>query len=165
MGTTTSSGADRGAWWSAHRKRFNLLLVAAAPISGVLLLLVWWLFEERLPCLEITGFTGLAGLVLFLIALGLANICYFLGPLSERLIRPRNVAVFRRYVFGSGLALSLLLVFVPPLGNLTAALLSLPCVDKFGTKHGTRRILSPEDLASELHSIRDTRLSLAPVAR
>ena len=105
MGTTTSSGADRRAWWSVHRKRCNLLLVAAAPISGVLLLLVWWLFEERLPCLEITGFTGLAGLVLFLLALGLANICYFLGPLSERLIRPRNVTVFRRYAFGSGLAL------------------------------------------------------------
>src|SRR6476620_11159121 len=129
MGTTTSSGADRRAWWSVHRKRCNLLLVAAAPISGVLLLLVWWLFDERPPCLEITGFTGLAGLVLFLLALGLANICYFLGPLSERLIRPRNVAVFRRYVFGSGLALSLLLIFVPPLGNLTAALLSLPCTD------------------------------------
>jgi hypothetical protein len=124
------------AWWSAQRRRYNIALVIAAPISAVSLLTIWGFFEERLPCLEITGFSIIFGGILFLLGLGLANICYLLGPLSERIVRPRNAFVFRRWAYGIGLAFSLLLIFSPPLLNLIVALLGpLPCTDKFGHAH------------------------------
>ena len=127
---------ERREWWSARRGRYNVTLVLAAPVSGLSLLVIWGLFEDRLPCLEITLLSIFAGVILFAFGLALANICYFLGPLSERIIRPRNTASFRHWVYGLGLAFSLLLVFLPPLGNLAAALLGpLPCTDKFGQQH------------------------------
>jgi hypothetical protein len=125
------------AWWSARRVWYNITLFLAAPISGVTLLVVWGLFEERLPCLEITGFTLLFGALLFLIGLAFANICYFLGPLSELIINPHNTTSFRRWVYGIGLAFSLLVIFFPPLINLIAALFGpFPCTDKFGQRYG-----------------------------
>ena len=126
------------AWWSRQRRRYNITLIVAAPISAVLLLAIWGLFEERLPCLEITGFSILFGSILFLFGLAFANVFYCLGPLSERLVHPRNASVFRRSVYGMGLAFALLLIFAPPSLNLIAALLGpLPCVDKFGHTHAS----------------------------
>ena len=40
-------------WWESHRLRYNLTLIAAAPVSLACLIMVWWLFEARLPCLEV----------------------------------------------------------------------------------------------------------------
>jgi hypothetical protein len=111
------------AWWAAQRFRYNVLLVGAAPVSLVCLLVVWWLFEERLPCLEVTLFSLFFGAVFFGVGLGLANVCYYLGPLSEKLLRPSNVSAFRRAVFGLGVGFSLLLIFSPVIGSLVAALL------------------------------------------
>jgi len=109
-------------WWAAHRLRYNVILLIAAPLSLASLLVVWWLFESRLPCLEITGFSLMFGGVLFLVGLGLANLCYFLGPISERLLHPKNLAVFRRRVFAVGTGFSLVLIFFPVIGNLVAAI-------------------------------------------
>jgi hypothetical protein len=135
-GDSGSATIERRAWWSAQRRSYNIALVVAAPISGLLLLMVWVLFEDRLPCLEITAFSLLFGGILFLFGLGIANIFYFLGPLSERVVGPRNTTVFRRWVYGIGLAFSLLLIFSPPLVNLLAAILGpLPCADEFGRRH------------------------------
>jgi hypothetical protein len=87
------------------------------------LLAVWWLFEARLPCLEITFPSLLLGGILFLVGLGLANLFYFLGPISERLLRPKNFGVYRRIVFALGATFSVLLIFLPAIGNLIAAAL------------------------------------------
>ena len=84
----------RRAWWSSQRRRYNILMIVAALISAVCLFAVWAIFEERLPCLEITGASLLFGAALFLIALGIANICYFVGPLSELVIRPETRRTF-----------------------------------------------------------------------
>jgi hypothetical protein len=145
MSEQTSSGlrgvappppVGRREWWSAQRRRYNLAIILAAPVSGISLLVIWGVFEERLPCLEITLFQIFAGVPLFALGLGLANVCYFLGPLSERIIHPRNTASFRHWLYGLGLAFSLLLVFSPPLVDLAVALLGpLECTDKFGIRH------------------------------
>ena len=130
METHIGAAADRRAWWSGQRRRYNILLIAAAPISAASLLAVWALFEERLPCLEITAFSVALGAILFFLALGIANIFYFLGPLSERVIRPRNAKAFRRWSYGFGVAFSLLLIFLPALTNLIAAFLGpATCMD------------------------------------
>lgn len=135
---------DRRTWWSARRKRYNMALILAAPLSLVATLTVWGLFEDRLPCLEISGFSVIAGIPIFAIGLALANVCYNLGSLSERIVRPRNVVRFRSVVFGAGLVLSLFLIFTPPIANLAAALLGpVPCTDKFGVRHGTAPEYSP----------------------
>jgi hypothetical protein len=126
---------DRRAWWSVQRGPYNVALAVAFPISVISLFVVWALFEERLPCFEINGAGLFFGIILFGFGMGLANICYLLGPLSERLIRPRYPTLFRRWVFGIGLAFSLLLVFFPVGVTLTNALLGpLPCTDEFGQK-------------------------------
>lgn len=150
MEAASENIVDRRLWWSARRKRYNVALIIAAPLSLVATLTVWWLFEDRLPCLEITGFSILAGFPLFLIGLALANICYLLGPLSERIVHPRNVTSFRAWVYRAGLAISVLLVFAPAILNLIAALQGpLPCTDKFGQRHGAGTTLTPITSASK----------------
>jgi len=108
-------------WWAGQRVRYNLIMLAAAPVSFIGLLIVWWLFEARLPCLEVTGFSLVFGGILFLLSLGVANLCYFLGPISECIVRPNDAMRFRRVVFALGTGFSLLLIFFPVLGNLVAA--------------------------------------------
>lgn len=127
--------AERKAWWSAQRSRYNVTLILAAPVSAALLFGVWWAFEDRLPCLDITAVSAIFGATLFLFGLILANICYFLGPIAERIIRPNDTMVFRHRAYGVGVAFSLLLIFSPPIVNLAAALLDPPCTDEFGQLH------------------------------
>jgi hypothetical protein len=140
MEAEANAATERRAWWSARRLRYNAVLLIAAPVSLLALLGVWFLFEDQLPCLEITGFSIAIWAVLFPFALALANICYLLGPLSERLIRPRNPKDFRRWIFGAGTAFSLALIFSPVAATLTGALLALPCTDEFGQTHVPRRV-------------------------
>ena len=135
MESRNRNDADRKAWWSAGRRRYNITLFIAAPISAVMLINVWWLFEERLPCLEITGLVIIFWAMLFLVGVGFANICYFLGPLSERLIRPRNALAFRRRTYGAGVAFSLLLIFSPPILNFLLAFFGpQECTDELGQR-------------------------------
>jgi hypothetical protein len=131
---------ERKAWWSARRLPYNAVLLIAAPISLLALFVVWVLFEDQLPCFEITGFNVATWAVLFPFALGLANICYYLGPLSERLLRPANPRRFRRTMFGAGTIFSLVLIFCPVAATLATALLALPCTDEFGQQHAPPRL-------------------------
>jgi hypothetical protein len=64
-----------------------------------------------------TLFQGFA----YLVMIGVANLCYYLGPWSERLVRPANVARYRKIVFQLGFWFSVLLPFTP------AALLFVTC--------------------------------------
>jgi hypothetical protein len=133
METQASAAEDRRAWWSTQRATYNITLAIAFWIAVVSWFAIWALFEERLPCFEINGASLFLGIILFGFGVGLANICYLLGPLSERLVRPRTPKLFRRCVFGIGLAFSLTLIFFPVGVTLTNALLGpLPCTDKFG---------------------------------
>src|SRR5271169_4543065 len=57
----------------------------------------------------------------YLVMIGVANLCYYLGQWSERLVRPANVAGYRKIIFGLGFWFSVLLPFIP------SALLSFTC--------------------------------------
>jgi hypothetical protein len=109
------------AWWAAQRLRYNAVLLLGAAVSSLCLLGVGWAFGPRLPCLEITAFSVLVGGVFFLFGMGLANIFYYLGPLSEQLLKPNHALRFRRVAFALGTAFSLLLIFLPVIGNLVSA--------------------------------------------
>ena len=69
---------------------------------------------------EVTVFTTLFQGVGYLFMIGVANVFYFLGPLSERLIRPRDAERYRRICFRLGFWFSVLLPFSIP--TLLAAL-------------------------------------------
>lgn len=64
---------------------------------------------------EVTIFTTLFQGISYLFMMGLANIFYFLGPLSERVIRPRDSERYRRLCFRLGFWFSVLLPFSIPL--------------------------------------------------
>lgn len=117
----TELGLSAAEWWAARRSRYNAILLLSAVASLLCLIAIGWLFTARLPCLEITAFSVAFGGIAFLVGLGLANLCYYLGPLSERWLHPKNVLGFRRAAFALGTAFSLLLIFVPVVGNLVAA--------------------------------------------
>jgi TctA family transporter len=127
-------GVSTFAWWQSQRFRYNLILLVAAPVSVVCLFLVWLLFESRLPCLEITGFSLMFGAFLFVIGLGVANLCYFLGPVSERIFRPRSPATFRVWLFALGTLFSVLLIFLPVIGNLIAAVVGPSVINQCGDR-------------------------------
>jgi hypothetical protein len=63
---------------------------------------------------EVTLFTTLFQVVGYLVMMGVANICYFLGPLSERIIRPSDPERYRRVCYRWGFWFSLLLPFSIP---------------------------------------------------
>ena len=117
----TELGSSAAEWWAARRWRYNAVLLGGAIASFLCLLAVAWLFSARLPCLEITAFSVAFGGMAFLVGLGLANLCYCLGPMSERWLHPKNALAFRHVAFALGTAFSLLLIFVPVIGNLAAA--------------------------------------------
>lgn len=117
----TEFALSTSAWWAARRLRYNAVLLFGAVASFLCLLAIGWLFEARLPCLEITAFSAALGGIAFIVGLGLANLCYYLGPLSERWLHPKNILGFRRAAFALGTTFSLLLIFLPVVGNLVAA--------------------------------------------
>ena len=103
------------------RFRYNLILILSAVVSGMGLITLWALFDRRLPCLEITGFTLVISAMLFALALGLANVLYYLGPLAEVLCRPTDGLRFRSRLFALGTSFSVLLIFAPVIGNVVSA--------------------------------------------
>jgi hypothetical protein len=71
-----------------------------------------FLWGQRRGDADITLFTTLFQAVAYLIVMGVANLCYYLGPVSEMIIRPKNPPTYRRvtYRIGSWLSWGLPLV-------------------------------------------------------
>ena len=67
-----------------------------------------------MPEAEITLFTTAFQGIGYLFMMGVANVCYFAGPLSESLIKPKNVDRYRRVTFQLGMWFSVLLPFSIP---------------------------------------------------
>jgi hypothetical protein len=89
---------------------------SCGPI-GISLLrrLVEWCIHIKAPGeFEITIFTTAFQGVGYLFMMALANVCYFLGPLSERIVRPTNTATYRKTAFRLGFWFSVLLPFMAP---------------------------------------------------
>src|SRR5580658_9653597 len=90
-----------GEWWARRRLKYNLGLVLA---GGVAFLCYAWVFElkvaprcaieGRTDC-EITLFTIFLGGCGYLVAMGIANVCYSIGVPAEQLLRPADPVRFR----------------------------------------------------------------------
>ena len=102
-------------WWASRRLRYNIALLVAGPVGFV----CYAGAVDRCIDLgapgdwEITIFTTFFQGIAYLLMIGLANLCYNLGPWSERLFRPKKLERYRHFCFRLGFWFSILLVFVP----------------------------------------------------
>ena len=122
--TLHNDAGSADVWWANRRLRYNIGLVVAGLVAFFAYAAVGeWCIEKNADVdFEITIFTiGFQGIG-YLLMMGIANLCYGLGPLSERVIRPRSPAIFRKVIYALGFWFSVLLPFVVPI------LLYLNCV-------------------------------------
>ena len=113
---------DAWRWWESRRLRYNIgLAIAGASAWGVFaaesLLMTDWF------SLSVSG--TLATGLLWLVAMGVANLLYFLGPVSERVLKPTDRDAYRRRVFGLGFWFSMAVPFLFPAAVLIAILSTL----------------------------------------
>lgn len=106
-------------WWQARRLRYNLTLAAAGwACYGAAVALnyafghpVWQSWRGGL------GMTLFLGAV-FLVVMGIANVCYLLGPAVEVWLKPADTEGYRRSAFSMGLRGSILVPALFPLVQL-----------------------------------------------
>jgi hypothetical protein len=108
-----------GEWWSEQRGPYNFAFLIAGVIAfAACELLACTVIARVDPYIEITIFSLIVQTFLFSVVmgvgLGFANLFYFLGPLSERLVRPQNPQHFRTIVYGIGYWFSVALPFAAP---------------------------------------------------
>jgi hypothetical protein len=101
-------------WWGARRLRYNVALVLAGLGAFILYVALVWSFQERLSQVEVTAFTVAFQAIGYLAAMALANVCYFLGPLCERVVKPADLNSYRTAAYALGLWFSVALPFLVP---------------------------------------------------
>jgi hypothetical protein len=103
--------ASTFSWWQAKRMRYNVGLV----ISGFAAFICYVLADMLVNTVgEITIFTMFMQALGYLSMMFVANICYFAGPIAEKVIRPTNVERFRKIAYGLGFWFSVALPFSVP---------------------------------------------------
>ena len=102
------------AWWEARRLRYNVGLAVAGFLAFIAYAVLGSLLLSDDPNFEITIFTTFFQGIAYLFMIGVANLCFFLGPLSERFVRPLDLPRYRRVCFRSGFWFSVLLPFSVP---------------------------------------------------
>ncbi|UFS61788.1 hypothetical protein LOH54_08970 [Sulfurimonas sp. HSL-3221] len=101
-------------WWRSKRRDYNRWLVFAGLSAFMAYALLIFSFPKVIPDAEVTAFTILFQGVGYLIAIALANVFFFLGPISERLLKPVDPEHFRKITYGIGKWLSVALPFSIP---------------------------------------------------
>jgi len=101
-------------WWRQHRLRYNVGLIISGLVAFSIYATLIFLYGERIDGADITLFTTLFQGVAYLLAMGVANLCYYLSPLSEIVIRPRNPLTYRRVIYNIGSWFSWALPFLIP---------------------------------------------------
>jgi hypothetical protein len=96
-------------WWGQRRARYNIGLVIAG-------LLAFGAYATRaFADVGITVFTTIYLIVSFLLAIGMADIFYLLAPISERLLKPGNVATYRNITYNLVFWFFVFILFISPL--------------------------------------------------
>jgi hypothetical protein len=117
------SANEARAWWAGRRKLYNIGLVVAGILAFALYAVAFQVRCLGVPEAEITLFTTLFQGIGYLIAMAFANLCYNLGYLVERLLKPTNTSLYRKVSFWAGFAFSVTLPFLIP-----AATFAFGCV-------------------------------------
>jgi hypothetical protein len=105
-------------WWATQRSYYNTRIAIAYSVAAIcsMLVLRWVSSLSPSPAGTTAHWMQPIAFAVFgsTFALLLANLFYFLGPLSERVIRPRSPDRFRRMAFRLGIWFSVLLPFAIP---------------------------------------------------
>ncbi len=106
-------------WWGARRLRYNVALIAAGFAAFLCLAGVMEWISKTMVVPEGKFLQLELNVVLmggcYLIVMGVANVCYFLGPIVEYFAQPQDVMRYRRTAFRLGLIFSVILPFLAPL--------------------------------------------------
>jgi len=108
--------AEALTWWEQRRLRYNVALVIAGLVAFVCYVVVLdrGISSGAMPDAEITIFTTVFQGIGYIFMMVVANVCFLAGPLSEALIKPTKVLIYRRVMFQVGLWFSVLLPFTIP---------------------------------------------------
>jgi hypothetical protein len=108
--------AEALTWWEQRRLRYNVALVIAGLVAFVCYVVVLdrGISSGAMPDAEITIFTTVFQGIGYIFMMVVANVCFLAGPLSEALIKPTKVLLYRRVMFQVGLWFSVLLPFTIP---------------------------------------------------
>jgi hypothetical protein len=98
-------------WWFKKRSEYNKRLIIGGFIAFVLYCLLGTIIIEPREEFEVTLFTTLFQGIAYLIAMGLANIFYTLGSITDLLFNITNSNSFRERLFALGYWFS---VLIPP---------------------------------------------------
>ena len=125
MSTTLESpprAGDSWRWWESRRLRYNIGLAIAGALAWALFALEASLLTDWFSIsVSVTLAQGLA----WLVAMGVANLAYFLGPVSERIFKPDDPDAYRRRIYGLGFWFSIAVPFLFPAVTLIAILATL----------------------------------------
>jgi len=105
---------DSVSWWASRRWRYNRALIIAGIGAFACYAMAFQIRCIDVPGTEISGFTIAFQAIGYLVAMGLANLCFNLGHWSEALLRPSNPLRYRRLTYQLGLCFSVGLPFVIP---------------------------------------------------
>jgi magnesium-transporting ATPase (P-type) len=117
---TSVNEATGSAWWAARRFRYNIALAVAGVVAFITYVIVLGSRCADTPGVEVTLFTTLFQGIGYLLAMGLANLFYQLGPRLERFVESSSLPVYRAWAFRAGLAFSVALPFAIPIMILVA---------------------------------------------
>lgn len=108
-------------WWNKMRRKYNSGLI----ISGIIAFILYLVVVEFIVLKssenwdgEITIFTLFFQGIGYLIMIGLANLFYNLGAISERIIKPNNIFEYRNRTYNLGFWFSVCLPFIIPISLL-----------------------------------------------
>lgn len=110
-------------WWEARRLRYNTGLA----IAGWSAYALFWLLQFGFDGSPASSWQGALGMTLFLgtgflVLMGLANIFFLLGILTESVARPDDLDHFRTTAWNLGFWGSMALPFLFPLGTFATLL-------------------------------------------
>src|ERR1035441_1078944 len=111
MTVMQSKATSAFAWWEARRLRYNLGLVKAGIVAFIASAIVCSALLPEDAGVKTTPFTFLFQAIVYF---GGANVCYFLGTLSERVMRPADPEGYRHLCYRLGFWFSVLLPFGIP---------------------------------------------------
>lgn len=96
-------------WWSRHRALYNVRL-------GIAGLLIFSAYATKMSSVDgMTVFTTIYLIVSVLLTIGIANLLYFLAPVTEQLLKPRNVAIYRNLTYHISFWCFVIILFISPL--------------------------------------------------
>ena len=101
-------------WWNDRLLHYNFSLVLAGIFAFLFYAVVIEKSRGVIPDAEITIFTIFFQGIAYLFMIGLANLCFFGGPILEMLVKPKNIGRFRRIAYRLGYWFSVLLPFSIP---------------------------------------------------